>query len=183
GTVLHDPRAKTCSGACRTKRSRRLKKLNKDRTRKATEAKTTPEPQRSLRQSVRAEIEDALRPVVQEELRPAVREAITQDTYDAIRDLVALTPAAVASLKADLLSDNEVIRQRASSLIMKYTVGHQAIIRPEDDPSQKQIVVNFALPRPESTPEPPPPGDNDDDEPQDLRECMVCNIHKPPAEF
>jgi hypothetical protein len=110
-------------------------------------AAASPE-QRELAERVRSERDDVAHKVIQEEIRPVVRESITEDTLKAIRDMVALTPATVAAIQEDLQSEDAVVRQRAYTLILKYTVGHQAIVRPPDEDRTQPITVNFQLDRP-----------------------------------
>lgn len=137
--------AKTCSQECRQKRSRRLRRQKVDA---AKAAAATPE-QRELSQRARNEVTDAVRDVAREELRPVVREAITQEVLDAVASLVGLTPTAVEKIKEDLESDDTTIRQRAYTLVTKYTIGHPAIMRPPEEEAARTLTVNFDLPRPE----------------------------------
>lgn len=139
------PTAKTCGPSCRAKRSRRLKRQHKE----AGEAKAMPEHQKELTERVRGEMDDIAHKVIEEELRPVVRETITADTLRAIGQMVGLTGRAVAAIEDDLGSDDPVIRQRAYTLIMKYTVGHQAIVRPPEEDKSQPLTVHFNLPRPE----------------------------------
>lgn len=138
---------KTCSAECRSKRSRRLRGLTKSHR---AEALLSPEV-RELAQVVRGERGDVVDEVVKEELRPVVREAITEDTMRAVADLIALAPAAVSALREDLASDDATIRQRAYTLVTKYTIGHPAIVRPPEEESDKQLVVHFNIPRPDTS--------------------------------
>jgi hypothetical protein len=122
--------------------------------------------------------------VIKEEVRPVVRESITEDTIQAIGKMVGLTGVAIAALTEDLASDDATIRQRAYTLLLKYTVGHQAIVRPPDEDRTQPIEVNFALPRPERTEaqEPSP------DEPVvvdavEVKTCDTCGKEAPATEF
>lgn len=176
------PTRKTCSDACRGKRSRRLKAA---RTR-AGEAKAMPEHQKVLEERVRDEVNDAIGETVQKELEPVVREAITEDVLRAVEDLVALTPDVVAAIKEDLTGDDPVLRQRAYSLIAKYTIGHPAILRPEDAEQGQQLVVNFGMPRPDSIEaevQEPEATDIADDAIEEVKPCDRCGVDKPLAEF
>jgi len=174
------PHAKTCSPNCRSKRSRRLKRQQKERG----EERALPEAQKELSERIRGEQDDVLHKVIEEEVRPVVRESITEDTLKAIGNLVGLTPRAVAAIEDDLASDDATIRQRAYTLIMKYTVGHQAIVRPPDEDRSQPIVVNFDLPRPAYV-----EGDVDNSEPEHVDEaivvktCDVCGREAPSDEF
>lgn len=172
--------AKTCSPTCRSKRSRRLKRQHKE----AGEAKALPEHQKEISERVRGEAEDVAHKVIEEEIRPVVRESITADTLAAIGKMVALTPTAVAALQEDLSSEDAVVRQRAYTLLLKYTVGHQAIVRPPEEEKGGNITVNFDLPRPGDTPA-SVDGDTEilDAESVELKECDLCETEKPVTEF
>lgn len=175
------PHAKTCSPKCRSARSRRLKRQQRER---GEERAASPVAQ-ELTARLRGEQEDVLHKVIEEEVRPVVRESITEDTLRAIGDLVGLTPRAVAAIEDDLASEDATIRQRAYTLIMKYTVGHQAIVRPPDEDRTQAIVVNFDLPRPPKQVE----GLQDQPEPEavedavEVRTCDTCGKDGTPDEF
>ncbi len=141
-----------------------------------------PEHQKEITERVRHEQADVAHKVIEEEIRPVVRESITQDTLKAISDMVGLTPRAVAAIADDLASEDAVIRQRAYTLIMKYTVGHQAIVRPPEEDKSQPLTVHFELPRP-AAPESEPDLDPVEDEAQDLKECDLCHINKPLPDF
>lgn len=169
--------AKTCGTSCRAKRSRRLKRQAKE----AGEAKALPEHQKEISERVRNETADVAHKVIEEEIRPVVRESITTDTLAAISKMVALTPTAVAAIAEDLAADDAVVRQRAYTLIMKYTVGHHALVQPEDKDKGGDIHVNFNLPRPK-----PAEVDAEVEEVQEaveVRECDSCQQEKPETEF
>ncbi len=176
------PQAKTCSSKCRAKRSRRLKRLRKQNG----ERSAMPPEQKELTERIEGARPDVLHKVIEEEVRPVVRESITEDTLRAISDMVALTPTAVAAIADDLASEDAVVRQRAYTLIMKYTVGHQAIVRPPEEDRTQPIQVNFALPRPPAEGE----GLADQPEPEpitaeavELKTCDKCGREAPATEF
>lgn len=167
------PAAKTCSVGCRQHRGRRLKNAGIDPTALgATEG---------VRELVRAGGQDAVQAVLKQELAPLVRESIDDSVLSAIDRMVKLTPQAVAVLERDLAGEDKVMAQRAAALVVKYTVGHPALVRPpEDKPSS--FTVNFGLPRPEE------PGDSpvvDIDAEEDLEEkvCDNCGEPKPLSAF
>lgn len=110
-----------------------------------------PQHQREITEAVERKQNDVAHELLVEEMRPVVRESITEDTLNAIGKMVGLTPIAIAAITADLASEDATIRQRAYTLILKYTVGHQAIVRPPDEDRTQPIQVNFALPRPDKT--------------------------------
>lgn len=162
--------AKTCGDACRQARSRRLK-----RTRVRNIEKTKYEPhQKIVAEIVNGERDDLLHDIVEEELRPVVRESITEDVLTSIGQLVALTPKAIAALEDDLTSDDPVLRQRAYTLLMKYTVGHNALVESPEDADAKNLNVSFHLPR---------PGADVESSAEELRECDSCFQHRPLSEF
>jgi hypothetical protein len=143
------PKALTCGDNCRKDRSRRLKRQKSEAGRIE---QLTPE-QRELTEITRGERDDVAHRIVQEELRPVVREAITEDVMRSIQEFVGLSPKAVKALTEDLESEDVTIRQRAYTLWAKLTIGHPALVTRDDDPNQKQLIVNFELPRPDD-PEP-----------------------------
>lgn len=128
-----------------------------------------------LAEAVRDVRDEVVSDLVQREIQPVVREAITEDVMRSIADLVALTPDVVSAIAEDLHSDDATIRQRAYTLVAKWTIGHPAIINRDDDPAQKQLIVNFELPRPEA-PEPVPV--EAEVSPAGARPCDVCGEDK-----
>lgn len=140
------PQALTCGVACRQHRARRLKAARIDST--ALEAT------RGVRELVRAGGQDAVQAVLKQELTPLVREAIDDDVLAAIGKMVGLTTKAVARLERDLDGEDAVIAQRAAALVVKYTVGHPALVKPVDETPQA-LTVHFNLPRPDGTVEAP----------------------------
>lgn len=119
--------------------------------------------------------------VIEEEIRPVVRESITADTLAAIAQMVGLTNEAVRCIAEDLQSEDAVVRQRAYTLIMKYTVGHQAIVRPPEEEKGGDITVNFELPRPELNSE--SISDNEEIEAVEIKTCDACGENKPAVDF
>lgn len=144
-----------------------------------------PPEQKELTERIQNEKLDVAHKVIEEEVRPVVRESITEDTLRAISDMVGLTPIAVAAIADDLASEDATIRQRAYTLIMKYTVGHQAIVRPPEEDRTQPIQVNFALPRPKAEDDLP-----EQEEPEpieveavEVKTCDTCGKEAPTDEF
>lgn len=169
--------ARTCSDKCRTARSQRLKRNLKGPA-------LDPEHIRTVREVVRGERDDLPERVMAEELRPVVREAITEDVLKAIADFVALTPEVVAAIKEDLASDDATIRQKAYSLVARYTLGHPALV-PDDVSDSKQLNVHFNLPRPD-----PEAAEQNRVEAaavrldvEDFKTCDICQVAKPERDF
>jgi hypothetical protein len=174
-----DPRRKTCGDACRAKRSRRLHRQKKEagEARKANHS----EDERELALAVRTEVKDVGHEVLREELRPIVRESITEETIRAIGQLVRLTPTVVEKLAEDIESEDSTIRQKAYSLVAKYTLGHPAIVQAEDQDKNQQLVVNFELPRPGADIEAAEPAT--EIEFDEIRQCDKCGEDKPLSAF
>lgn len=179
---------KTCSVTCRGRRSRRLAR---ERKRENLRGQTPGTAAISKMVRQKDQISDVARDVMQDELRPVVREAITEDTLRAIQRMVALTPAMVAAITEDLvgvqLEDGTVIppdpqiRQKAYTLLARYTIGHGAIVQPEQQDPQNQLVVVFdGMKRPEQ------PSAIDAEvvqEPEEVRTCLGCARELPSHRF
>lgn len=166
---------KTCTPSCRAKRSRRLR-------RQKVTAKQYPVHLKQMSEAVNHEAPNVAHEVLVEELRPVVREAITEDTLRALDKLVGLTPRMVECIEEDLYSEDATIRQRAYTLLAKYTVGHHAVVQPEDKTPGQQLVVEFNLPRPGA-------GEVQGHEAAveleatEVRSCDTCGADKPITEF
>jgi hypothetical protein len=169
-------RATTCSARCRAKRSRRIKR-NKANGADALNAA------RALGVE-REELESQATDIIVRELTPVVREAITEDVVNAIGAMVRLTPKAIALLERDLESSDAVLRQRAYTLLMKYTIGNPAVA-PQPEFNPPDVKVNFTMPRPEyvTQGEQEQPVDAEVVEEQPMQLCMACDTMKPLDEF
>lgn len=171
-------RRTTCSDACRQRRRNRL-------ARAKTKAGNQPLPEHF--DVMNAPVnnrpgENLLREVAKEELRPIVREAITEEVLEAAAQLVGLTPLMVAAIKMDLESDDATIRQRAYSVVARYTLGN-ASIAPNAENAPPAVTVSFNIPRPSDQPEAsdaPPP---DAEVVEDDHTCAGCDETKPQSEF
>ena len=165
------PSSYTCSNACRKKRERRRRK-EKAEGREAT-----------VGQLVNRRAEDVAHDVLKEELRPIVRGAITEDVLRAVNRMVKLTPRAVEVLGEQMDSGDAVLEGRAAALVVKYTVGHPALVRPEEESPQAMQVI-FQLPRPDQpAPAIPIESETDDEEDTENRVCDICHETKSLAEF
>lgn len=158
--------AKTCSPACRSRRSDRLKRAKAKGGRPADPDHVT-----------RAQIKDAASELVKEELRPIIREALTQDILDGLGELVAMVPAAIAALKLDLASDDETVRQRAYTAVMRYTLDNKAIAPASAEQAPAPMQVVFAMPRPGDAA--PPLPEAQPSEATELATCAECDTEQP----
>lgn len=171
----NDPRRKTCSDACRSKRSKRLRRARKD------QSHYTPA-QKELAEAIHREAPDFAKDVIQEQLVPVVREALDQEVLNSLKQLVGLAPAAVAALQEDLASVNDKVRQNAYKLILQYSVGHPSLVKVDED-KHAPIQINFALPRPDDQPEMIDEAEVVEEDAGDVRECDACGATKPASEF
>lgn len=144
------PQAITCSEKCRSARSRRLARERRERGEAVDPAVAERQAlTQRMADVVRDHATDEAKKQLAAEVGPVVRAAITDDTLRALRDLVAITPQAVEALKADLESDDPGLRHRAAALVVKYTMGHPAIVQPEAPDTGRPLVVEINAPRPE----------------------------------
>jgi hypothetical protein len=177
------PDAKTCGPKCRSTRSRRLKRAKKQ----SALTRSYPPHAKEAAEHIDphghgSEVRDVAHKLLEDALRPVVREAITEDALKAIRSMVGLTPRVIQLLEIDMESDDATVRQRAYTLIAKYTLGHQAIVTPESQGAGQQMVVHFDLPRPGAS----APLDGQpvlEAEAVETQECETCHIVKPLDEF
>lgn len=168
--------SKTCSNACRLKRSRRLRRVKQDQA--DFEANYPGAGSAEISAIVRRESYDTVMRVTQSELTPIVREALTEDVLRAVQSMIGLTPRAVELLGEDLESEDPTIRQRAYTLLIKYTAGHPALLQPKDSDHGAQLVVQFGLPRPDAAELVPPEAEVIED-----LTCDMCHEDKPATEF
>lgn len=164
------PSAYTDTAACRKKRQRRRAKEKAERS----------EREATVSEVVARRATDVAHDVLKEELRPIVRGAITEDVLKAVNKMVALTGKAVDVLGEQLDSEDQVLAGRAAALVVKYTVGHPALVRPEEESPQAMQVI-FQLPRPDQPA--PQPVIEADEEDTTNRVCDICNEAKPPSAF
>lgn len=162
--------AKTCSTACRSRRAHRLK-----RARSKGGQMSPYDPALAAVVDVAAgKTKEAAHDVLKEELRPIVREALTQDVLDGLGELVEMVPEAVALIRADFDSADETIRQRAYTLLLKYTLGNQSIAPASATAAPAPMQVFFGRqPDAPSTPA----------EAVELNTCEACGREAPKAEF
>lgn len=118
--------------------------------------------------------------VMREELKPVVREALTDDVLVAIQNLVNLTPAVVAAITEDIAqTSDKTLRQRAYTLVSKYTLGNPSVAPPPIEQAATGIVVNFQMPRPgDATAEVEQHSDA-----EELKTCVECKQDKPVTGF
>jgi hypothetical protein len=125
------------------------------------------------------EAERAAAELLREELRPHVREAITDEVIDQIKALIAAAPLAIEELKKQLKNPDAELRHKAAKEILRHTTGNKAIVPDINADHQQDLIVHFALPRPDD----PTPSGPLDAPPEDLRQCDSCLAWKIPREF
>lgn len=124
-----------------------------------------------------------LQTILREELQPFVREQISEETIQAIGKLYKLVPKALAVLQADLSHPDPVVRQKAVTLIMRYSMSDSLLPKQEDTSPQMHVHVPASLqvPAPEAI-------DSTVAEDSDVhvlgqRQCEQCGEHKPADQF
>lgn len=163
---------RTCSDKCRQARSLRLRNAAGRAEEDEVQAAADAEVLAGMRASVRGHLEDRVKTIMDKELAPVVREAITEDVQRSISALLALTPAAVQAIMEDLTqTDSFDRRQKAYTLLMKYTAGHPKLVT-DVDPTPPSVTVVFpGMERPEVVPEA--------DVVEGEFECDACNTVQP----
>ncbi len=175
GPLGDNPKQKTCSDKCRGDRSRRLARSKKKGGPRADQTGF-----QALAPAAGAvAVEDVARDVLREELAPVVREAITEDALRAIQKLIALTPEMVDKLATDLRSTDDVVRQKAYTLGLRYTIGHGSIVPPpgDADPGNKLTVIFDGMARPDFD------APADAEVVEETRTCNGCGAEKAADQF
>jgi hypothetical protein len=134
-------------------------------------------------QADKGTIKDAAMEVMRDELKPVVREALTDDVLRAIEKLVHLTPAVVDAIQEDLEQDDDkTLRQRAYTLLAKYTLGNPSVAPPPPEQAAQGMQVTFVMPRPGDTTTAAIEPQSDSDA-VELRTCIECKTDKPSQDF
>ncbi len=178
---LPNANQRTCSDSHRQLRARRKKREAQAHAIKIAEAKDLPEHLKALSDANNKLVKDVGRDLVVKQMTPVIREAITEDVMQGIRDMVRLTPRMVALIEEDMESRDPQIRQKAYTLLARYTLGNASVAPAPAEVAPAPMQVSFVLPR---------PGDAclngdvaQDVQHVDLRTCAQCNQDKPAGEF
>lgn len=195
--------SKTCTPACRMKRVRRRGKGDKREW--FTDFSDVTKAMEKAAANAVDDLPKVAREVLAEELRPAIREAMTGQVLQSIGDMVRdLLPLALLALKDDLTAmtpmfDDEGApllgpngehihlpdydrRQRATTLVTRYTIGQPGLAPQPEAPEQAPITVIFP-----SMPAPTAHVEAEASEVFELvegqRVCDICDTAKPADEF
>lgn len=161
-------------------RARRIKNAKRDAARRVNEKKAYTDAQVQIANTVAAS-EDVVRDVMRQEVTPIVREALTEDVMGSIRQLVSLTPKMIAAIEDDLANPDDNVRQRAYTLLAKYTLGNPSVApAPTTPATASPMQVFFEMPRPGAQHQDDPIHDGDAVE---LKQCSECQAEKPTTEF
>lgn len=174
------PTKKTCSKSCRDKRGRRIKRQEEESNRKRSQARLLPEHLQPLKAK---ELKDVAHDVMKEELRPVVREALTDDVLRSVERLIRLTPRMIDCIEEDLHSVDTTIRQRAYTLLARYTLGNPSVAPAPEDPGAQGMTVVFNLPRPGDTEAPEVSVTEAPYDEINVKPCNECAVHKPLGDF
>ena len=158
-------RAKTCDATCRQELKRK-----RDVTAQLPQGLVDEVNRHATPTAVKRAVEAEVREVI----KPVVREALTEDVLGALQNLVNLTPDAVETLRRDMEGQDAVLAQKAATTVLRYTVGHTALVTPQEA-TAPQLVVNFALPRPDDPTDTP----LEDADATEVFECDVCHLELP----
>jgi hypothetical protein len=163
---------KTCGVKCRSARARRIKREQKKRG-----GDHRPE---HIQQLADEGMKDALHEAAVDEFRPLVREAMTASVLQGIDTLIGMSPKAIARLNEDLDNSDDTIRQRAYTLLLKYTMGNPSVAPPSTTAQPAGLTVQFNLPRPGDD---PAASTSVAAESEELRTCEDCGAEKQLHEF
>jgi hypothetical protein len=171
---------KTCSPAHRAARSRRIKREKSERIQAANRAlEYTPE-QNQVRAMVEAKT-DVVRDVIRDEVTPIVRESLTEAVLVGIQQLVAITPKMIAAIEADLDHPDDNVRQKAYTLLARYTLGNPSVAPQPQTAAAQPMTVHFNMPRPGGETE---PGSVIPEATAiEIKECVECKIEKEETQF
>lgn len=173
GTVVPNKSGirKTCSQRCRAKRQRRLARLNKESSERAS---LSPE-LAALRAAIDDKAGDELHKLIQDEAKPFVREALNEQVVAHLQKMIGLVPAAIEAVAADLLNPDPKLRAKAYELILKYSLGNPSVA-PDKADDHGPVTVNFNLPRSEADVVV-------DATSEEVKPCEICGKEKPESEF
>lgn len=136
----YSPLAKTCGNVCKKRRERHIA-ANR---RKAGRASGMPAHLADMSQVARDVAPDVLRDVLREEAVPVAREALTEDVLRSLQALIHLTPQAVANLASDLVNPDDRLRQKATELLLRYTLGNQSVApTATNNPAPMQVMLTW----------------------------------------
>lgn len=134
---------RTCGEKCRKARSIRLRTQHARDGEWENDGRQENPETAEMRLAIRSELDDRIHKVLDQELTPLVREAITDDVLRSITALLALTPQAVAAIMDDLMqTESYDRRQKAYTLLLKYTAGNSPLV-PSVDPKPPAVNVIF----------------------------------------
>lgn len=161
--VTTSPRAKTCSGSCRSKRKRRLDAGDTADVAGGNNAA------KAIAKAKKATMDDlpaVVREVMAEEVRPVVREALSSRVLEAIGSMTELIPLMFDALKDDLVAQEPCVdpatgehvtmmdgtpvytvdydrRSKARDLVAKYTLGQPGLAPQPEAAANAPITVVF----------------------------------------
>lgn len=177
---------KCCSDNCRGRRLAEQKRLKRERAEATSARMELPEHLRAVADAAAGKVEDVSHEVLVEQVRPIVRDLLTDDVLAGLAKLVGLIPSAIDALQDDINQpDDETAdydrRQRAYTLLLKYTAGNATIAPPPAEQAAAPMQVIFAMPRPGDGPAPSPALSAG--EAIELRDCVECEATKPETDF
>jgi len=93
------------------------------------------------------DMEDVVREVLREEIRKTITQHVHDNVLGAAEAMTALLPEAIGALAVDLQDQDPIFRQRATNIILKYTMGMD---KTNPDGEDTRIInINHNVPIPE----------------------------------
>lgn len=172
----------TCGRSCRDKRPRRLKREKAERDAQLAKNRELPEHLKPISDIVNREVADITNKVLKAAIIPIVQEALTPDVLAGLGKLVALLPDAIDALGEDIRGEDPDLRQRAYTLLLKYTAGNTTIAPAPTEKAASPMTVVFEMPRPGDAAKPVLTHVGHE-EIVEIRDCVECEATKPVTEF
>ena len=92
-------------------------------------------------------MQDEVREVLREEIRKAITQHVRDNVLGAAEAMTGLLPEAIGALAVDIQDPDPIFRQRATNLILKYTMGFAD--KGEDGEDARIIQIIHGVPIPE----------------------------------
>lgn len=149
---------------------------------------------------------EAVQDEMKEQVGKVVQEALTDEITAQLKGFVHLIPNALAAIEKNLASEDDDVRQKAATTLLRYTLGNPSVAPPSITPEAEPLQIQFMIPRSDSVGPAPGGGirplaagaepghvhqhaidvestDLDDIQTCEQRVCMECGLPKCADEF